>query len=50
MRKLRAATADGGATLARDSRDRHDGRSHDDRYKHDGQRRKKSVFDLFDFD
>ncbi|MBY8606727.1 zf-TFIIB domain-containing protein [Burkholderia arboris] len=27
-----------------------DGRSHDDRYRHDGQRRKKSVFDLFDFD
>ncbi|MGS0893326.1 TFIIB-type zinc ribbon-containing protein [Burkholderia stagnalis] len=27
-----------------------DGRSHDDRYKHAGQRRKKSVFDLFDFD
>ncbi|OXJ38052.1 hypothetical protein CFB82_06870 [Burkholderia sp. HI2714] len=33
-----------------DDRDRHDDRSHDDRYKHDGQRRKKSVFDLFDFD
>ncbi|WP_234745471.1 TFIIB-type zinc ribbon-containing protein [Burkholderia sp. WTPI3] len=27
-----------------------DGRSHDDRYRHDGQRRKKSMFDLFDFD
>lgn len=27
-----------------------DGRSHDERYRHDGQRRKKSVFDLFDFD
>ncbi|CAB3762534.1 hypothetical protein GQ57_11375 [Burkholderia sp. MSh2] len=27
-----------------------DGRAHDDRYRHDGQRRKKSVFDLFDFD
>lgn len=27
-----------------------DGRSHDDRHRHDGQRRKKSVFDLFDFD
>ncbi|WP_049033113.1 zf-TFIIB domain-containing protein [Burkholderia seminalis] len=27
-----------------------DGRSRDERYRHDGQRRKKSVFDLFDFD
>ncbi|MDR0241231.1 MAG: zf-TFIIB domain-containing protein [Burkholderia sp.] len=27
-----------------------DGRSHDERHRHDGQRRKKSVFDLFDFD
>ncbi|HDR9510550.1 hypothetical protein C5615_30685 [Burkholderia cepacia] len=27
-----------------------DGRSHDDRHRHDGQRRRKSMFDLFDFD
>ncbi|EDT01064.1 zf-TFIIB domain-containing protein [Burkholderia ambifaria] len=27
-----------------------DGRPHADRYRHDGQRRKKSMFDLFDFD
>ncbi|WP_321790201.1 zf-TFIIB domain-containing protein [Burkholderia pyrrocinia] len=27
-----------------------DNRSHDDRHRHDGQRRRKSMFDLFDFD
>ncbi|MBY4832817.1 TFIIB-type zinc ribbon-containing protein [Burkholderia dolosa] len=27
-----------------------DGRSYDDRHRHDGRRRKKSMFDLFDFD
>ncbi|MEN8515599.1 zf-TFIIB domain-containing protein [Burkholderia sp. RS02] len=36
------------------SRDRdgweRDGRSHDDRHRHDGQRSRKSMFDLFDFD
>ncbi|MDN7609944.1 zf-TFIIB domain-containing protein [Burkholderia multivorans] len=51
--------------IARDSRDapprhearddrsddgRYDGRTYDDRRRHDDRRRRKSVFDLFDFD
>ncbi|WP_261524506.1 zf-TFIIB domain-containing protein [Burkholderia multivorans] len=52
--------------IARDSRDappprhearddrrddgRYDGRAYDDRRRHDDRRRRKSVFDLFDFD
>ncbi|MBJ9624499.1 TFIIB-type zinc ribbon-containing protein [Burkholderia multivorans] len=34
---------------ARDDR-RYDGRTYDDRRRHDDRRRRKSVFDLFDFD
>ncbi|MBU9142359.1 zf-TFIIB domain-containing protein [Burkholderia multivorans] len=38
---------------ARDDRrddGRYDGRTYDDRRRHDDRRRRKSVFDLFDFD
>ncbi|MBU9609920.1 zf-TFIIB domain-containing protein [Burkholderia multivorans] len=38
---------------ARDDRrddGRYDGRAYDDRRRHDDRRRRKSVFDLFDFD
>ena len=44
------AQHDAHASRERDDGWGRDGRSHDDRYRHDGRRRKKSVFDLFDFD
>ncbi|KWA25720.1 hypothetical protein WT41_23070 [Burkholderia territorii] len=43
-------TDDAQAPRGRDDGWGRDGRSHDDRYRHDGRRRRKSVFDLFDFD
>ncbi|AOJ31096.1 zf-TFIIB domain-containing protein [Burkholderia metallica] len=44
------ASPDASAQRGRDDGWGRDGRTHDDRYRHDGRRRKKSVFDLFDFD
>ncbi|AZQ50682.1 zf-TFIIB domain-containing protein [Burkholderia cenocepacia] len=44
------AQHDAHAPRGRDDGWGRDGRSYDDRYRHDGRRRKKSVFDLFDFD
>ncbi|KUZ14420.1 hypothetical protein WI69_13025 [Burkholderia diffusa] len=49
-RDERPVQHDAQALRGRDDGCGRDGRSHDDRYRHDGRRRKKSVFDLFDFD
>ncbi|KWF29819.1 zf-TFIIB domain-containing protein [Burkholderia pseudomultivorans] len=44
------AQRDARAAHARDDAWGRDGRPHDDRSRHDGRRRRRSMFDLFDFD